>query len=50
MEKVQNLQQETLNIADIASNDYPMIYILRKQYFIRGSVKNLKQWMVLKLI
>ena len=35
---------------DIASYDYLMVYILRKKYFIGGSVKNLKQWMVLKLI
>ena len=37
-------------MADIAAYNYPMVYILRKKYFIRGLVNNLKQWMVLKLI
>ena len=37
-------------MADIASYAWSMVYILRKKYFIRGSVRNLKQWMVLKLV
>ena len=46
----QSSKLTTTNTPDIASYDYPMVYILWKKYFIRGSVKNSKQWMVLKLI
>ena len=43
-------QQQTLRMAGIASYDYPMVYILRQKYLIRGLANSLKQWMLLKLI